>query len=189
MSRSDSNQEIEIKLRVGDADSAASLILGSGYSISDPRTFEVNLIYDTADSTLRQRGLLLRLRQAGTRSTMTAKGPVSPGRHKSRPEYEVAVSDFEAAQELLSQLGYENMFRYEKFRTEFASTHESGTITLDETPIGAFLELEGPADWIDRTAQALGFSSGQYIVESYGRLYSDYCISNLKAPKDMVFVA
>jgi len=42
---------------------------------------------------------------------------------------------------------------------------------LDETPLGVFLELEGPARWIDRTARALGFSESDYITDSYAELH------------------
>ncbi len=187
MSLTDSNQEIEIKLRVAGVESARSLILGAGYRVSVPRTFEVNSIFDTSGATLRQSGMLLRLRKAGEKFTMTVKGQASPGIHKSRPEYEVVVSNYEAARSILVQLGYQVVFRYEKFRTEFASTKESGTITLDETPIGIFLELEGPPAWIDFTASALGFLQSQYVIESYGNLYMIYCIKSGVIPGDMIF--
>ena len=187
MSRTDSNQEIEIKLQVPGVESARSLIQGMGYAVSVPRTFEVNSIFDTPDTTLRQRGTLLRLRKAGAKFTMTVKGQASPGKHKSRPEYEVVVSSYDAAQSMLSQLGYQVVFQYEKFRTEFDSTNQSGTITLDETPIGVFLELEGSPDWIDVTACTLGFSLSDYVVESYGSLYSKNCIKNNTVPGNMTF--
>ena len=187
MSRTDSNQEIEIKLRVSDLEAARSFIQKAGYEVSVTRAFEVNVIFDTPDAALRHRGVLLRLRKAGTRCTMTAKGQEVEGKHKSRPEYEVVVSDYDAAEGILTQLGYQTGFRYEKFRTEFASTGQSGTITLDETPIGNFLELEGPADWIDLTADALGFLESDYIVDSYGTLYYKDCTSRGVVPSHMVF--
>ena len=187
MSRTDSNYETEIKLRISDAAAGRSLILGAGYEVSVPRTFEVNSVFDTPDAGLRDRGILLRLRRAGEKFTMTVKGRPSEGRHKSRPEYEVVVSDYETARIMLLQLGYQNVFRYEKFRTEFNGTDPSGTITLDETPIGNFLELEGHPEWIDKTAAALGFSEADYVVESYGVLYGKYCMENGTDPKDMAF--
>ena len=187
MSRTDSNQEIEIKLPVPDVESARALILGMGYDVSVPRIFELNAIFDTPGTTLRQRGMLLRLRKAGTKFTITVKGQASQGKHKSRPEYEVMVSNYEAAQSILVQLGYRIVFQYEKFRTEFAHTNQSGTITLDETPIGVFLELEGSPEWIDLTACALGFSQSHYVVDSYGTLYSMFCIKTGAIPGDMKF--
>ena len=45
-------------------------------------------------------------------------------------------------------------FRYEKFRAEWSDG--KGHVVLDETPIGFFGEIEGPARWIDQTARHLG---------------------------------
>jgi len=42
---------------------------------------------------------------------------------------------------------------------------------VDETPIGNFGEIEGPARWIDRTAQALRNLRGRtYITQTYAEL-------------------
>ena len=60
---------------------------------------------------------------------------------------------------------------------------------LDETPIGTFLELEGPARWLDQTAKDLGCSKNDYIFLSYARLYSQWCAEDEKPMSDMVFEA
>jgi adenylate cyclase class 2 len=78
------------------------------------------------------------------------------------------------------------VFRYEKFRTEYQSGQE-GTITVDETPIGLYLEIEGAPGWIDRIAGELGFSERQYITKSYGALYLDYCREREMTAANMVF--
>ncbi|MGB0035232.1 MAG: hypothetical protein WBP79_07145, partial [Candidatus Acidiferrales bacterium] len=60
-------------------------------------------------------------------------------------------------------------------------------VVLDETPIGAYLELEGaPAD-IDRGAAQLGFSSSDYITQTYGGLYLAECRRRGLPPSDMLF--
>jgi adenylate cyclase, class 2 len=84
-------------------------------------------------------------------------------------------------------MGYQPVFRYDKFRTEFARPGEAGVATLDETPIGVFLELEGSPRWVDRTARKLGFSAADYITRSYGRLYTEFCKSRGMKCGDMVF--
>lgn len=59
--------------------------------------------------------------------------------------------------------------------------------SLDRTPIGTFLELEGPRRWIDRIASHLGYTPADYITRSYAALYFEHCrVSNLK-PGNMVF--
>ena len=60
-------------------------------------------------------------------------------------------------------------------------------VTIDETPIGTFLELEGEPEWIDRTAALLGFTTGDYVTASYASLYLEYRQSNATVPMDMVF--
>ena len=60
-------------------------------------------------------------------------------------------------------------------------------ITVDETPIGVFLELEGPAAWIDGTAAALGFHVADYVTDSYAALYRQYRQANPEAPDNMIF--
>jgi adenylate cyclase class 2 len=91
-------------------------------------------------------------------------------------------------EQILDHLGFDRTFRYEKYRTEFrASQDEAAVVTLDETPIGDFIELEGTADWIDPMATQLGFSSADYILKSYGTLYQDYCAEHGIAPGNMVF--
>ena len=106
--------------------------------------------------------MLLRLRQVGGNCLVTWKGPSIPGPHKIRPELETLVGSVEMMDRILRELGYEPVFRYEKYRTEFkqGGGAAEGVVTLDETPIGDFFELEGAPDWIDKTAGLLGFERG-----------------------------
>jgi adenylate cyclase class 2 len=112
---------------------------------------------------------------------------VAGGRYKSREEIEFDVSDAEAFLHTLERLGYTGRFRYEKQRAKFARPDEPGIVTIDETPIGVFMELEGPADWIDQTAAGLGFSPADYMTASYASLYGEYRKSKPDAPENMTF--
>jgi adenylate cyclase class 2 len=182
--------ETEVKIRLKDATSAKQLLTNAGFSISIPRRFEANTIYDTADQTLKNSQMLLRLRRIGTDSLLTWKGPYLAGPHKTRPELETSVGSFETFEQILHALGYDPSFRYEKYRTEYQQpASPDGTVTLDETPIGVFFELEGTSDWIDRTAALLGFEPGTYVLESYFRLYQDDCSAKGIEPSHMVFPA
>ena len=42
---------------------------------------------------------------------------------------------------------------------------------IDRTPIGNFIEIEGPALQIDTTTNLLGFNKEDYIVDSYYTLF------------------
>jgi len=180
--------ETEVKIRLGDLASAPVKLSAAGFSISVPRLFESNTLYDTPDLTLRRAQMLLRLRHVGGESIITWKGPTFPGEHKIRPELETSLGSLETMAQILRSLGYQATFRYEKYRTEYQQeASPDGTVTLDETPIGNFLELEGAPDWIDLTAVQLGFGRGDYVLLSYGRLYLDFCAENGLEPSDMVF--
>jgi adenylate cyclase, class 2 len=180
-------REIEIKLGIADAGEGRRKLRAAGFRVARRRVFEANIVYDTPSSVLREQGKLLRLRTAGKVHTLTFKGPPSLGKHKSRVELEVSVSDAATAARVIEALGYEAKFRYEKYRTEFAKPGEAGIAVIDETPIGCFLELEGPPRWIDRTARALGFRESDYNTKSYGTLYLDYCRERGIRPAHMVF--
>jgi adenylate cyclase, class 2 len=179
--------ETEIKLRAPGAAEGRALLERNRFAVTTPRVFEANTIVDTADQSLRRSGELLRLREAGGKFTLTFKGPGQPGPHKSREELELQLSDIEAARLIFDRLGYLPTFRYEKYRTEFSRPGEDGVATLDETPAGTFLELEGPASWIDATARELGYSPSDYITLSYASVYREYCERLGIEPTNMVF--
>ena len=179
--------EVKIPFPAG-PNAARDLILGHGFSILEPRTLEIDQVFDRGASELRTADQLLRLRRSGERSTITYKGPATRERHKSREEIEFDVSNPSAFELVLDRLGYGPRFRYEKYRTKFADpSGEPGIVTIDETPIGVFLELEGEAAWIDRTAERLGVSALQYVTASYAALYRDYLRSHPGAPVNMIF--
>lgn len=179
--------ETEVKLKVRNSEETAGKLQAAGYKVTHPRTFESNTIYDTTGGQLAGSDMLIRLREFGGAGILTWKGPPVPGRHKSRTELETTVGSVSTLAGILDRLGYAPVFRYEKFRTEFKRPGTDGTVVLDETPIGNFLELEGEGDWIDRTAADLGFSPGHYLLDSYARLYRNECETLGVEPKHMVF--
>ncbi|HWF47564.1 MAG TPA: class IV adenylate cyclase [Bryobacteraceae bacterium] len=183
-------REIEVKIPLPGVDGVPDKLKAAGFSVSAERIFEANTLYDTAEQDLRRNQQILRLRQVGQRVVLTWKGPGEPGPHKNREERETGIESFPEMHVILERLGYVPTFRYEKFRTEFRQKGEDGrVVTLDETPIGTFLELEGPGDWIDRTAQFLGFNKEDYVLESYGQLYLNYCARRGLQPGNMVFAS
>ena len=181
--------ETEVKIRLSDTQTVLERLAGIGFFVSAPRLFESNTLYDTKNKDLRDAGMLLRLRKVGDRHVITWKGRGEPGPHKSRPELETVLMSGETMHQILGQLAFHPTFRYEKFRTEFSATDRAGIVTVDETPIGHFLELEGPPEWIDTTANRLGFSAADYILESYGRLYLATCERQGVQPTHMVFAS
>lgn len=177
--------EIEIKLAVRDADALAEALRALGFDQISPRTFEANQLLDTPESSLRSQGKLLRVRAYGNRHTITYKGPAAVGKHKARTEFETTIGSIEPMQMILEELGYRPTFRYEKYRSEFSDG--VGHVTIDETPIGNYMELEGEPQWIDEMAARLGYCEDEYLTKSYGRLYAEHCAGSGVELGDMVF--
>lgn len=179
--------EVEIKLAVADSGELEERLRELGYRVIRARCFESNTIFDLPDGTLRARGELIRLREADGTCIFTYKGPPKVARHKEREELETAVGDVGTMRLILERLGYVARFRYEKFRAEWGKPDEEGVVMLDETPVGVYVELEGPGEWIDRLARELGYGEGDYISLSYARLYAADCAAKGLQVNDMVF--
>lgn len=181
--------EIEIKLAVQNAGAVRRALRKLGFAPAG-RERERDTLLDTSDLALRHAHSLLRLRRTSRHWILTYKGPpASDPRYKSRPEFETQVADGTRLLQIFEQLGYRPAFVYEKMRTDYRPARGTGVASLDVTPIGTYLELEGPRAWIDRTARALGFAPGQYITKSYGTLYFEYCREHGIEPTNMVFPA
>jgi len=183
--------ETEIKFRVDDLQALTQRLLASSFAVQTPRSFESNILYDTPDRRMRARTEIVRIRSYAGRTILTHKRlpDIGPGEdtHKHRIETETEVADGEALAQVFHSLGLDPAFRYEKWRTEWSDGQ--GHCVVDETPIGNYAELEGPADWIDRIATTIGISPAQYITLSYGRLFELWCQQHSSAATNLTFAA
>ncbi|MGA7839730.1 MAG: class IV adenylate cyclase, partial [Candidatus Acidiferrales bacterium] len=203
--RKKTNPEIEIKLRITDIPELLHKIKKL-HVIPQPRLREQNILYDTPQSHLRRRKMLLRLRietpanphapanRAKERVILTSKAPPQPQRNNRPSRYKIraereqvaSISSRQYAKSLTS-LGFRPAFRYDKFRTTFRL--QDLHLDLDETPAGVYLELEGTPKAIDRAAKALGFAKDQYLRATYWDLYVAACRRRGTKPKNMLFSA
>lgn len=183
--------EIEIKFRVDDLAGLSQRLEAAGFTLETPRAFESNVLYDTPDRQMRLRTEILRIRGYAGRWTVTHKRLPDDGpgedRHKHRIEVETEVGDGAALAEIFLSLGLTAAFHYEKWRTEW--TNGEGHCVVDETPIGDYAELEGPAEWIDSAAARLGIDPAQYITLSYGRLFDLWREQHNCSAQDLTFAA
>ena len=183
--------ETEIKFRVDDVAELSQRLEAAGFRLQTPRAFESNVLYDTPDRQMRARTEILRIRGYAGRNLITHKRlPIDgPGEdtHKHRIETETEVSDGDALARVFQSLGLVPAFRYEKWRTEWSAGE--GHCVVDETPIGNYAELEGPADWIDRAAARLAVQPTDYITLSYGRLFEAWREQHASAANDLTFAA
>lgn len=180
-------QEIEIKFKVEDIAALNRRLRAAGFRRMTAATHEMNALYDLPSLALRKRGDLLRLRKYGEAWVLTHKTKGKAGRHKTRVETETRVTDGPKMDAILKALGYRPTFRYEKYRAEWSDQH--GHVVVDETPIGNFGEIEGPARWIDRTAKGLGIMPADYITDTYAGLFFAWKRRTRSPAKEMTFRA
>jgi adenylate cyclase class 2 len=165
-----SYEEIEVKFIIDDVATIRQRILGLGASLHHPRTYEDNWCFDTSDQRLQREDRLLRLRR-DHRILLTYKEPplAEETAFKIRQEYEIEVNDFEQTRALLDKLGFSPSLRYEKYRETFR--YREAEILLDETPLGAFVEIEGSRESIDTIARVLRLDDSNRVTASYGDIF------------------
>ena len=177
--------EREVKIRYPDPDLARAALADIGAVPLRSRRLQDDTLYDTADSALRVRRAVVRLRCEPDRAFVTFKGPVQPGPMKLREEQETEVADATVMRRVLHELGLKAWFRYQKFREEYEAP--GVVIALDETPIGTYLEVEGSEEGILTVTDALGRSPADFILDSYRGLFTAFALSNNLSVRDMLF--
>jgi len=206
-------KETEIKLPLRDLKGFKRKVKklgGKPVGAVNGRVHEMNVIFDTPDGGLAKHGQLLRIRTetplgpgrkaVPSRVMLTFKQPTVRGvdgegsRFKVREETEVQVIDAEALAKIFVGLGLQGWFTYEKYRTTWKLGAANRwakdlLVELDETPVGNFVELEGPAEAIDRAAEELGFARKDYLVKNYLALYVEDCKRKGVPPGNMLFAS
>lgn len=180
------DQEIEVKFLLKDYSALMQKISDLQLACSQERIHEFNLRYDLPDGSLVAKKQVLRLRK-DTQARLTFKGPgIMEQDVLTRKEIEVEVSDFDATNRLLEALGYQVIMMYEKFRANYLM--DKLVLSVDETPLGLFIELEGesPAQ-VRRAADALGVDWDARINLSYSALLNIFNQSTGHAFRDLSF--
>lgn len=179
-------EESEVKLPCADLDRLRGRLRETGAALLNAEHFEANDLYDEQSGRLSSGGRTLRVRQARGETILTYKGPARfQGGIKVREEREIRVSDASELSAILAGLGLARTFRYEKKREEW--TLDSCVIAVDRTPIGDFVEVEGPPTAIRRVLASLELDFSDALPYSYARLYREKRRENPALPVDMVF--
>src|SRR5437660_4861256 len=165
--------EREIKLRFDSVEAARDAVLAAGATPVRGRRLQEDCLLDTPDETLRRRRCVLRVRMESGKSLLTFKGPVQPSDMRLRDEVETIVADGPVLLHILEELGFHVWFRYQKYREEFVL--DDVIVTVDETPVGTFVEIEGGDRGIAEMALALGRSPSDYLLDSYRGLFVEHC--------------
>ncbi len=162
--------EKEIKLKIKDINEINKKIENSGAKLVEERYFEDNFLFDFPDNDLYKKGVALRLRVTPKKSLLTYKGKkINSSHFKIREEQETEIKDPFILLAILKNIGLEVKFRYQKFRTIYKINKLN--ISIDETPIGNFVELEGEEKEIEEFASYLGFSKRDFIKMDYIQIF------------------
>ena len=181
------NREIEAKFPVSSVDDYLPKIREAGAVCEQPVQFERNLRFDDKNCMLSQTGQVLRLRDNGGKSILTYKSDKnSISGIADREEIETAVEDLARTRLILERLGFEVDFIYEKYRSIF-SLGQAG-IFADHTPIGDFIEIEGPdEETIRMTAEKIGLDWETRSGKSYRTLFKKWKAGTNYPGRDMIF--
>jgi len=89
--------------------------------------------------------------------------------------------------DIFERLGFSVCMRYEKDREEWLL--EQCSVVLDHTPMGDFVEVEGPPERLERVARLLGLDAVTAVRGSYVSLWLEYreLHPELDLPANMVF--
>lgn len=161
--------EREIKLRFASSTDARAAIQAIGATPRHARRLQRDYLLDTTDGSLAQQRSALRVRLEPGDNRVTFKGPPQASTMKLREELETGVDDGDTLLRVLERAGFHIAFRYEKYREEF--TWQDVIVAIDETPLGTFVELEGPEDGIGAAAEQLGRAPADYVIDSYRSLF------------------
>jgi adenylate cyclase, class 2 len=178
--------EIEIKIFIGDADAFGLQLQELGARPLSGRHFEDNHLFDFPDDRLQKHRELIRIRSADGRGVLTYKGPPLPaGIFKVREELETKIESADIALQILARIGMKVSFRYQKYRRDYEI--DEVTVSIDETPIGNYAELEGAEAGILSLARKMEIDSSEFLRASYYSLYVEYCEKRGVAPGFMIF--
>lgn len=171
--------EIEAKMKVAEHGNIRARLNQLG---AKPKSavLETNTFFDTPDRSLfsQNKGLRVRymrgLKETSEKTVITFKGPQRMGPLKSRPEFEMTVTNPIEAVSFLEAMGYIRTLTFQKKRESWRLGE--CTVELDELPhLGLFVEIEGPDEHVVFEArEALGLGEEPVIKTAYTSLLAVY---------------
>jgi len=182
----DAPVEHEMKIPVPGLDGVRQRLGALGARILHARADEENWVLDDEGRRLAATGTLLRVRRYGDAALLTSKGPARfESGVKSRIEIECPVADVDSILSILAAVGLGVVRRYQKRREAWEI--DGVTVALDETPMGPFVELEGPPERLARLAGSLGLRVEHAVHASYLALWEEFRRTHPALGENMLF--
>ena len=162
--------EIEVKFYLSEIKALRDRLLAMG-AVHCGRTFENNIRFEDASNSLKNKGILLRLRKDDRiRLTLKSSLPRTDAEFKIHRELEIDVGDFDVCHSILQHLGFRPVQSYEKWRETFVLNDTY--LLIDTMPYGVFLEIEGQKSRIRDMADLLGVRWKERIIFNYLEIFT-----------------
>lgn len=128
-------------------------------------------------------------------NTLTVKAKIKDGEQKEseyfkRIELETDISNVESVISMMPFFGYPKKVSWEKKRVNFTSNKNeelSFAISLDETPMGYFLEIESNEEKIEEIIKILELSNLERTKKAYLGVWADFNKKNNTDRENMMF--
>ena len=161
--------EIEVKFHLPTAKPLRDHLLAVGARHCG-RAFETNVRFEDGSNSLKEKGILLRLRKDDRiRLALKSSLPRADPEFKIHRELEIEVADFDICNSILQGLGFRPVQSYEKWRETFVLNNTN--LLIDTMPYGVFLEIEGQKSHIRDIADRLGVKWEERILLNYLEIF------------------
>lgn len=128
-------------------------------------------------------------------NTLTVKAKLKDGEQEEsnyfkRIELETDISNVESVVSMMPFFGYPKKISWEKKRINFTSNKSEElkfTISLDETPMGYFLEIESDEETIEEIIKTLELSNLERTKKAYLGVWADFNNRNNTVREDVMF--
>ena len=146
-------------------------------------SFQKRYVYDLIPAV---KGKWIRLRSDGNTITLTYK-EILDKEIAGAQEIEIAVSDFDTTNELLSKMGFSPRSYQENFRIHY--TAKGSSFDIDFWPgIQPYLEIESKDSCtVEESFRELGFNASQLITSNVDRIFLDYYSIDLDTMSELRF--
>ncbi|WP_433521645.1 class IV adenylate cyclase [Nocardia pseudovaccinii] len=176
--------EYEAKFLSIDVEEVRAKLIALGATRSFPRTLLTRKIFE--DEALTQ-GAWVRLRNEGTRSTLTLKQVTDASTIDGTTEIETTVGDLPAMAEILTRLGLREVRYQENYREEWQLGDT--VFDIDTWPsLPTFLEIEGPDEaTVRRAATSLSLDYSAARFGSVDEIYKSETGRDILAEPTLLF--
>lgn len=120
--------------------------------------------------------------------TLKVKIPENTSQYFKRIELEVDISNPQTLTDMMPFFGYPKKVTWEKRRINFKPVKNSNfKISLDETPMGYFLEIESTEGKIEKIIEALGLTTFERTKKAYLGVWEEYNKKRNQNIENMMF--